>query len=109
MPTAFATPVWLAPDAALACPRPAEHADATPAGDELVLLHRRTGESFRLNPTAALVWRSLAQADTAADVVARLTDAFDVDADRATDDVLSLLSFWAAHRLLAEPDPAGDA
>ncbi|MEO0964393.1 MAG: PqqD family protein [Planctomycetota bacterium] len=109
MATAFTTPAWLAPDAALACPRPAEHAFTEPAGEELVVMHRRSGESFRLNPTAALVWRALDDADSVDDVVEQLAESFDVDRDRATDDVLSLLSFWAAHRLLADTPDNGDA
>ncbi|MEM6332782.1 MAG: PqqD family protein [Planctomycetota bacterium] len=102
MTTAFETPAWLGPDADLACPTHSADVFEYDADDETVLLHRRTGESFRLNATAAVVWHRLAEPGTVGNVTAALTEAFDVDDDRARDDVLSLLSFWASHGLLAD-------
>jgi len=106
--SAFATPAWLAPDAAIATPVPAPDVAVHEAGDELVVMHRRSGESFRLNPTAGFVWASLPEVAHTAELVDRLTAAYDVDAERASDDVLTLLSFWSAHRLLVDKSADAD-
>jgi len=107
-PTRLPTPAWLAAGTAIATPVPSPDVSVHEAGDELVVMHRRSGESFRLNPTAAFVWASLPEVADTAELVDRLTEAYDVDAERASDDVLTLLSFWSAHRLLVDKSADGD-
>lgn len=61
--------------------------------DELVLLDPTTREMFSLNAAGRIVWRALGEsADGARELaIARITEAFDVDAAVAAADVDALL------------------
>jgi hypothetical protein len=50
---------------------------------EAVLLHMRTKAYFKLNDTAAELWKGLEAGEDEAAIVARLTAKFEVDAETA--------------------------
>lgn len=51
--------------------------------DEAVLLHMDTKRYYRLNATAAAIWRGLEQGRTRAELLDELCHRFDVDAQQA--------------------------
>ena len=55
------------------------------------LLDEDSGEYWNLNPTAALVLRTLLEGGTSTDAVQALVERYDVDADSASRDVQDLL------------------
>jgi hypothetical protein len=57
-----------------------------------VLLDERSGRYWQLNPTGAVVLRTLLAGGTPAEAVAALTDEFDVDQAQAGDDVGALVA-----------------
>lgn len=57
-----------------------------------VLLDERDGRYWQLNPSAALIVRTLTGGGDHANAVAALVDQFDVDQDRALHDVRCLVS-----------------
>ncbi|MFT2016748.1 lasso peptide biosynthesis PqqD family chaperone [Streptomyces sp. 796.1] len=56
-----------------------------------VLLDERAGTYWELNPTGALVVKSLVAGGDEADAVAAVTAEFDIDPDRAEQDVAALV------------------
>ncbi|CAL9451739.1 hypothetical protein SUDANB6_02450 [Streptomyces sp. enrichment culture] len=56
-----------------------------------VLLDQRSGDYWELNPTGALVVRTLMEGGDRADAVAALVARFDIDRDRAAQDVDALV------------------
>ncbi|MBT2527944.1 lasso peptide biosynthesis PqqD family chaperone [Streptomyces sp. ISL-99] len=56
-----------------------------------VLLDERAGEYWELNPTATLVVSTLMAGGDEADAVTALTNEFDIDVDRARQDVDALV------------------
>ena len=70
--------------------------------DELVLLNLHTGVYFGLNTVGARIWQ-LIQAHQQAplqQIVETLVDEYDVQPDRCTDDLLSLIARLEENRLL---------
>jgi len=57
----------------------------------IALLDEDSGEYWNLNPTGALVLRTLLAGGTSADAVQALVERYDVDADSASRDVQDLL------------------
>ncbi|MEV8308230.1 lasso peptide biosynthesis PqqD family chaperone [Streptomyces flavidovirens] len=57
-----------------------------------VLLDERAGEYWELNPTATLVVSTLMAGGDEADAVTALTNEFDIDVDRARQDVDALVA-----------------
>ncbi|MGP3966827.1 lasso peptide biosynthesis PqqD family chaperone [Streptomyces sp. 6N223] len=57
-----------------------------------VLLDQRSGDYWELNPTGALVVRTLMRGGEESDAVAALVEEFDVSTPRATQDVSDLLA-----------------
>jgi hypothetical protein len=55
------------------------------------LLDEDSGEYWNLNPTGALVLRTLLEGGTSTDAVQALVECYDVDADSASRDVQDLL------------------
>jgi hypothetical protein len=56
-----------------------------------VLLDTKTGHYWQMNPSAATAAQALLDGGDADDAVRRVTDHFDVDTARATDDVRALI------------------
>lgn len=68
----------------------------------LVLLDGDSGEYFDLNPTGALVLRTLLTGATAAQAAQALTEEYAVGLDDATQDVRELLAHLRTARLVEE-------
>jgi hypothetical protein len=97
---AGAAVAWYLPGAAIACPRQRGGVRAEVLDDELLLIHPRTGEGFRLNATARLIWEHLDQAATTRDLALRLTDVYEVDESTAAEDVEQVLVCLARAEML---------
>jgi Coenzyme PQQ synthesis protein D (PqqD) len=69
----------------------------TDLGDELVLVHARTGHSYRLNATARLGWLHLP--GTAQALADTLTEKFEVDRETAIKDAAAVLESLVAQGL----------
>ena len=67
---------------------------------EAVLLHTGTKAYFKLNDTAAELWKGIEAGEDVDGVVARLTAAFEVDATTARTEVLRVLSELEVRGLL---------
>ena len=57
----------------------------------IALLDEDSGEYWNLNPTGALVLRTLLQGGTSTDAAQALVERYDIDADSASRDVQDLL------------------
>jgi hypothetical protein len=73
--------------------------------DGMALLDEDSGEYFTLNPTAALVLRSLIGGKTPTDAAQELASEYTVDDDNARRDVEELISALQAANLLAPRSP----
>ncbi|MFC8006837.1 lasso peptide biosynthesis PqqD family chaperone [Streptomyces olivaceus] len=71
--------------------------------DGAVLLNRRTGRYWQLNPTAALVLRTLCEDGTPEQAADTLAQQYPAAADRAHDDVQALLQALHDADALAAP------
>ena len=70
--------------------------------DELVLLNLHTGVYFGLNPVGARIWHLIQSHQPAPlkNVLNALVDEYDVQPDRCTGDLLSLIARLEENRLL---------
>lgn len=78
-------------------------------GDETILLHTESDKAYGLDNTAAFVWALLdGQGKTRDQLLQSMTDHFDVDPDRAGQDLDALLAHLAREQLVyfhpAEPE-----
>ena len=73
-------------------------------GDEVVFSDPRTTRAFHLNGTAYFVWQRCDGRTTTRQIARDLTAAFDVDLDRALDDVEQLVVFFALNGLTRIPE-----
>ena len=69
-----------------------EHVVACDLDGGKALLDLRESQYYKLNPTAALVWDHLATPSTIADLVKMITDRFEVEAERAQNDIEAILT-----------------
>jgi hypothetical protein len=67
---------------------------------EAVLLHTGTKAYFKLNDTAAELWKGIEAGEDVEGVVARLTAAFDVDAATARSEVVRVIGELETRGLL---------
>ncbi|MEU9031355.1 lasso peptide biosynthesis PqqD family chaperone [Streptomyces sp. NPDC048383] len=67
-----------------------------------VLLDGRSGEYWQLNPSAAVIARTLLDGGGSTEAVLRLTEAFEVDEERAAADVHALLAAMRAAGVVQE-------
>jgi len=67
---------------------------------EAILLDPGTGNTYRLNQTALTVWSRCDGRATTRDIVAVLTETYDVDFDTALDHVDQLIALFAEAGLL---------
>jgi len=72
-------------------------------GDEAVLLDLSAKRYYRLNETAAVVFRALEENEGRDGAIRRLLDAFDVSESDATSAVDTLLADLATRGLVARP------
>lgn len=69
---------------------------------EAVLLHMDTKDYFRLNDTAAFVWKHLERGRGRDEILAELLAAFDVEEAEAAAELDRLLAELASRKLVAE-------
>jgi len=67
---------------------------------EAVLLHLKTKQYFRLNETAAAIWKGLEQKLAAAAIVASLVRDFDVDSETARSELAKTVEDLKSRELL---------
>ncbi|MEU0768667.1 lasso peptide biosynthesis PqqD family chaperone [Streptomyces albogriseolus] len=67
----------------------------------MALLDQNSGEYFTLNPTAALIVRTLLDGTSRQQAVTALTDRYDVPAEQVEEDITRILEELRAARLLA--------
>ncbi|MEU6548352.1 MULTISPECIES: lasso peptide biosynthesis PqqD family chaperone [unclassified Streptomyces] len=67
----------------------------------MALLDQNSGEYFTLNPTAALIVRTLLDGTSRQQAVTTLTDQYDVTADQVEEDITRIVQELRAARLLA--------
>jgi Coenzyme PQQ synthesis protein D (PqqD) len=60
--------------------------------DKVALAHMETKRFHLLNPTAALIWRSICAGSSRAEMEQRLRQEFDVDPGELSDDIDKLLT-----------------
>lgn len=68
----------------------------------IALLDEDSGEYWNLNPTGALVLRTLLAGGTSADAVQALVERYDIDVDSASRDVQDLLGGLHSAGLVAQ-------
>ena len=68
--------------------------------NELILFDSKGGHAFHLNPTALAVWKHCDGRSTTRQIAEAFTTAYDVDFDRALDDVEQIVVFLARRGLL---------
>ncbi|MFE2265024.1 lasso peptide biosynthesis PqqD family chaperone [Streptomyces griseosporeus] len=67
----------------------------------MALLDQNSGEYFTLNPTAALIVRTLLAGSSSEETVAELTDRYAVSSEQVEEDITRILEELRAARLLA--------
>jgi len=81
---------------------PAKHVVVTDFdGGEGILVDLNTKKYFKLNETAMLVWRGLEQGKTVTQIVADVTSAYEVTADRATQSVQRVVANFETYKLVS--------
>jgi hypothetical protein len=82
-------------------PRALDHVVATDfEGGEGVLVDLNTKKYYQLNETAMLVWRGLEQGRGFDEIVAEMTDGYDVTPDRARGSVEKIVSNFLTLKLV---------
>jgi Coenzyme PQQ synthesis protein D (PqqD) len=82
---------------------------STALGDETVILGMADGVYYGLDAVGARVWALLATPRRVSELVAAVTEAFDVTTEQCEHDVLVLLDDLAGRRLIREVVGEGDA
>lgn len=72
---------------------------------EAVLLDMASKNYFRLNATAALIWKALERRATTAEIVSDLCDTFEIDREEATAAIERLLTELTSAGLLKAATP----
>ena len=69
-------------------------------GGDGVIVDLNTKKYYQLNETAALVWRSLERGLTSEEIVAEMTNAYDVTPEHAAASLKKLLRGLYSHKLI---------
>lgn len=69
----------------------ADHQTSAEVDGESVILDLEGGVYYGLNPVGAQVWEKIQEPVAVEDVIAEITDRYNVDTERCRNDVLSLL------------------
>jgi hypothetical protein len=85
--------------------RSPDHVMSRTVGEELVLLDLQSGTYFGLDPVGARIWSHLQEGCDVEVTTSRMTDEFDVTAERARADVSALIDDLLAKGLLAPEAP----
>jgi hypothetical protein len=82
---------------------------------EVIVLDKRTWSYLAINGSGALLWREIVKGTTAAVLIERLRETYELDEQTATRDVEAFVSMMSANDLLlsssdapngGEPDPS---
>jgi hypothetical protein len=95
-----AAPSWFDAPQARALPHRRTDVVEQVMDGEAVLYDPVSRFTFRLNPTAAQVWRQCDGRSTVDDVVQQLCAQYEVDSDTALDDVLQMIALLATQGLV---------
>ena len=76
---------------------------------EVVVLDVERSHYLNLNATGCVLWLMLAEGATQPQLVEKLTEEFDVDAQIALDDVEAFLTTCRENKLLSDPRPTNEA
>ena len=68
--------------------------------DEAILLDPQAGCSYNLNPVGTLIWKLLDGQHSAADIVAAICEAYEVEPEQASQDVQQLLDNLLTNKLV---------
>jgi hypothetical protein len=98
------SPHWTARDADLVAPARRDDVLVEELDGEVVFSDPRTTRAFHLNGTAYFVWQRCDGRATTRQIARDLTEAYDVDMDRALDDVEQLVVFFALNGLTRLPE-----
>ncbi len=90
----------------MACPRRRGGVGTEVLDDEILLIHPQSGQAYRLNGTARVIWESLDAAGTTHDLAQGLAAVYDVDAVTALEDVEQVLVNLAEAGLLTVEERA---
>lgn len=71
---------------------------------EVVILNLKNGIYYSLNDVGTYVWKLIQEPRTVADIVDRLLEVYDVEADRCQEDLQALLQKLAAEGLIDVTD-----
>jgi hypothetical protein len=82
-----------------------DHVQTRTFDGDLVILDLAGGEYFALDAVGAHMWQGLAAGHEARDVAADVAKRYEVEVDRALDDLLALVAELTARGLLVVEDP----
>lgn len=94
---------WYSRAAQIATPRARRDIRVQEIDGEAVVVDPRSGAAHRLNPTAYRVWRACDGHATTRQLAESLTLRYDIDFDRALDDVEAVILTLAERDLVEEP------
>lgn len=80
---------------------------STALGDETVILGMQDGVYYGLDAVGARIWALLATPRRVSELVATITDEFEVGAEQCERDVIALLDELAARQLIREEGGGG--
>jgi hypothetical protein len=69
---------------------------------EGILVDLNTKKYFQLNETGTIIWRGLEKRETLEEIVARITDAYDVTPEHAAESVRKLIENLRAFKLVCQ-------
>lgn len=73
---------------------------------EAILLDPQAGCSYNLNPVGSLIWKLLDGQHSAADIVAAICEAYEVEPEQASQDVQQLLNDLLTNKLINTSSPS---
>jgi hypothetical protein len=97
------TPHWTTRDAEIVAPVRRDDVLVEELDGEVVFSDPRDGRAYHLNPTAYAVWKRCDGRTTTRQIAEALVAEYDVDYDRALDDVEQLVVFFARAALAGIP------
>ena len=103
-PKTHQPPLWTARAATIVAPGRRADVIEEQLDDEAVLIDPSSGRSHRLNQTALTIWHQCDGQTTTRQMAEHLTEAYEVDFDRALDHVEQVLALFAQAGLFESVD-----
>ncbi len=97
------TPHWTSREAEIVAPLRRDDVAVAEIDGEVVFADPDNGHTYHLNETAFAVWKRCNGRATTLQIAVALTAEYDVDFDRALDDVEQLVVFFARNALAGIP------